>query len=475
MNIADMFAEALEVRKISKNEVIRQTGIDRSTFYQILGKKRMATPVQFLKILNILQPDNDTEERGRFLRQYERERVGEEQFEKYEKVRSFLRMLSDAEDGAGDSASEGSAGKNAAPGNGAAAEKKCAQEDGDSAAAVSCPEPIEAMIRRALLKSGKIKLRLLLPSELFFSLGIEKVLEENIRSGSTVYAEQLLSDWDGRSDAEPMIVGFAEYLLFLKKKPDFFVNTYMTDDVLFHPEGTPYPFYIIGEDDMVMFDRAGEKCVRVQDPVQVRDFTEHFDCLIRHASPVVELTQDLTGMMAKVAGMLQEHLKAQEDTTPLPVYNFSDAPCVWLSTSPEQSKRYIDSMNLEADDAADLQAFGNLIRSLDLIEFTSRERISRLLARRRITENGLDIKIRKDDIPVLRAAIRERIGKNLFLFNEKRQPLPNGYFFYLSGDGKMILGPHNDSSFLVSVQNWDFVRDLYDWFATRIYTVNPES
>ena len=97
MSIAEMLAAEFESAKISKNDAIRKTGIDRSTFYQILGNRRMATPVQLLKILNVLQPD--PEERAHLLREYERERVGEEKFAQYEKVRSFLRRLSDPTDG----------------------------------------------------------------------------------------------------------------------------------------------------------------------------------------------------------------------------------------------------------------------------------------------------------------------------------------------------------------------------------------
>ena len=58
--------------------------------------------------------------------------------------------------------------------------------------------------------------------------------------------------------------------------------------------------------------------------------------------------------------------------------------------------------------------------------------------------------------------------------NEEAQPLPKGYFLYLTRNGKMIFGPYQNSSFLVCVQNWDFVGELYNWFATRISTVNPE-
>ena len=491
MCIADMLTDEFDAAQISKNDVIRKTGIDRSTFYQILGNRRMATPVQFLKILNALQPD--TEDRARLLRQYERERVGEEKFAKYEKVRAFLRRLSDKDDAVeraentngsknadGSESTDGSGNSNGlestdglgnaagtettgGSGNAAGTETTNGTANGDGAGntdrAVACPEPIAALIRHAMQKEGRIRLRLLLPTELFFSLGIESVLEENTQSGREVYVEQLLSDWDGSSDADSMIMGFADYLKLLKRNTDFTVNAWMTDEVLFHPEGTPFPFYIIADDAMVMFDHTGKKCIRIQDAVQIREFTEHFDRLLQHARPVVKMNLDMTEMFA----YLTEVMRESEGK----MYLFSDTPCIWLSTTLDLDRKYIDY--------EDALAYGELMRSLDVVEFTSKERIRRLFARRRISESGVDIEMRKEDIPVLHASVRDRIGKNLFLINEEVQPLPEGYIIFVTAGGKMIIAPFRDSRLQVYVENWGFAANLYDWFATRISTVNPES
>ena len=435
MSIAEMLAAEFESAKISKNDAIRKTGIDRSTFYQILGNRRMATPVQLLKILNVLQPD--PEERAHLLREYERERVGEEKFAQYEKVRSFLRRLSDPTDG-----DESAADSSRAAGSRAAA----------------CPEQIASLIRHALERSGETRLRLLLPTELFFTLGIEKALEENTRKDSTVYVDQLLSDWDGSSDADQMIMGFADYLTLLERNPAFTVNAYMTDEVLFHPEGTPFPFYIIDDDAMVMFDHTGKKSIQVNDPVQIREFKEHFDTLLQHARPVVELNRNMAEMFAHMSEIMRDSREQ--------IYLLSDTPCIWLSTTPEQDRRYI------SDEGA--LAYGELLRSLDVVEFTTQERINRLFERHRITECGVDIEIREEDMPDLRAAVQDRIGRNLFLLNERAQPLPREYFIFVNARGKMIFAPFKGSGLQVCVENWDFAKELYDWFATRILTVNPE-
>ena len=109
-----------------------------------------------------------------------------------------------------------------------------------------------------------------------------------------------------------------------------------------------------------------------------------------------------------------------------------------------------------------------------MVEFTTQERINRLFERHRITECGVDIEIREEDMPDLRAAVQDRIGRNLFLLNEQAQPLPREYFIFVNARGKMIFAPFEGSGLQVCVENWDFAKELYDWFATRILTVNPE-
>lgn len=438
LRIADMLSAEIESAEISKNDVIRKTGIDRSTFYQILGNRRMATPAQFLEILDALQPDATN--RLLLLRQYERERIGEDKFAKYEKVRTFLRMLS--------------------------VEDKDGEENSIEA---KCPEKIEALIRHALQRNGQIKIRLLLPTELFFSLGLEKVLEENTHKGSNVCVEQMLIDWDGNSDADPMIRGFAGYLKLLERNPDFCVNACMSDNVIFHAEGTPYPFYMIDEDAMVMFDHTGMNCICVQDQVLIREYTKHFDHLIRNAKPVVTLNRNMAELYQHMTAAVMDeagHQDQRRNKVSGKIFLLSETPCVWLSTTMEQNKIYFDS--------EDGLAYGAMLRSLDIIEFSSMERLNRFFDGQRITESGVNMKIRKEHMSILRNSIMSRIGKNLFLLNEEVQPLPNGYVLYLAGNGRMVLTPYKDSRFLVCVQNWNFAKEVYEWFETRVSTVNPE-
>lgn len=447
MSVADMLEKHFDRSPASKNDVIRRTGIDRSTFYQILGEKRMATPVQFIRILNSLQLEE--EERVALLRQYERESAGGEAFEKYEKVRTFLRAMSTS----GDNAEENSGGRGDSAAGGA-------ESSGDDEMADPCPEPVADMLRHTLQRGGKIKLRLLIPSGLHILSGIASVLKEAVIPGSTVEVDQLVSDWNTESESRQMILGFAEYMKLLKTHPGFIVRAYMTEDVFFHPEGTPYPFYILGEDTMVMFDQSGHRCAVIRDPVQIRDYSEHFDGILQKAKTVIESNQDMTELFNKMTDVMKNTGNHR------PIYLFNDAPCLWLSTTREQEKAYFDQ--------EDGLAYGELLRSMDIIEFTSEKRVDRLLSGRTIDEAGMSLTLREEDIPLLREGVNSRIGKNLFLINESVQPLPEDWVIYAFGDGQLIMAPFRDSSFYVCVNNWDFATDIYDWFATRASTVNPE-
>lgn len=73
MSVGSMLSDLLGQASESKNYVIRETGIDRSTFYQILRGNRIATEDQIERICEYIHPDAATY--GKLIDCYEEERV----------------------------------------------------------------------------------------------------------------------------------------------------------------------------------------------------------------------------------------------------------------------------------------------------------------------------------------------------------------------------------------------------------------
>ncbi len=80
---------------VANNTLIRVTGIDRSTFYKILGGKRQPTEEQLEIIIGALSLPRLEEEALR--KEYVRETVGEEEWQNQQTIRKLLRVLAEPE------------------------------------------------------------------------------------------------------------------------------------------------------------------------------------------------------------------------------------------------------------------------------------------------------------------------------------------------------------------------------------------
>ena len=87
-----LLSKMIDQKGISKNNLIREIGVDRSTFYKLINGKRTPTKEQFCLIL--LQMDLSTEEKLQLIEEYEFRRYWkpEEEFS-LKIVREFLRFL----------------------------------------------------------------------------------------------------------------------------------------------------------------------------------------------------------------------------------------------------------------------------------------------------------------------------------------------------------------------------------------------
>ena len=89
--LSDLLSQASE----SKNYVIRETGIDRSTFYQILRGNRVATEDQIERICEYIHPDAETYDK--LIDCYEEERVDAKTYQSRQYVKQFFNSLSEEE------------------------------------------------------------------------------------------------------------------------------------------------------------------------------------------------------------------------------------------------------------------------------------------------------------------------------------------------------------------------------------------
>ena len=87
--------EYIAIAGITNNRLIRETGIDRSTFYKILNGQRQATEEQLEDIIQALRLPRKDEETLR--REYFRQTIGEEEWQNRQVIRKMLQVLAEPE------------------------------------------------------------------------------------------------------------------------------------------------------------------------------------------------------------------------------------------------------------------------------------------------------------------------------------------------------------------------------------------
>lgn len=208
MRVYMQLQKELEKKNISKNAVIRKTGIDRSTFYQIMSGKRMATSDQLIRILDSIGVDPG--ERFELLSEYEREKADEKAYQSRTNVRNFINQLA-----AGPDLSE---------------EKES-----------SCPEQIRSAIQEAAV-SGNGLLQIFLPATLMIRTGIYGEMMHAAKNSRLVV--EYLSAFSDEEDDDAIIFENIAECLHCYREENLEIRMYHLDGVLIPSSGVPFPYYI---------------------------------------------------------------------------------------------------------------------------------------------------------------------------------------------------------------------------------------
>ncbi len=91
-----MLRSLIDSSGLSKNYIIKNTRIDKSTFFQILNGKRSITSEQFRSVISLIQRETDLKDiPDEVFDTFQIERLGEERFKRRVAIRKFINGLSD--------------------------------------------------------------------------------------------------------------------------------------------------------------------------------------------------------------------------------------------------------------------------------------------------------------------------------------------------------------------------------------------
>lgn len=422
MRVYLQLQKELENKGLSKNAVIRMTGIDRSTFYQIIHGKRMATSDQLIRIMDSIGVDS----RGRFdlLSEYEKEKADEKAYQSRTDVRNFINQLAKGPD--------------------LSREKLC-------------PEKIRSVIHSAGTNEDG-KLQIYLPGTLMIRAGIYAgILCEAKKNRLEV---EYLSAFSEEDETGVIFGDLAECLHGLEES-NLAIRLYHLDGVRIPSIGVLFPYYILTKDHLLLVSSDAGEIMELTDPEQKEAYRSFFEEQIEKAKPLMAFNRDESALFER---MRRDYTKALRKGQK--VYFITPQPCIMLTVTQKQLQQYPEGEKLAA--------YWHLINSVGAHEFTSPSGITRFMEGKRIKESGVNIPLREKDMVLLRKDLESRIGKNLFLLNDNNIHLSGYWEMVLFEKEKAVFAPFDQGSFLVSVTYPRIVDALVEWCESRMQGVNAD-
>ena len=424
MSVGSMLSDLLCEASESKNYIIKETGIDRSTFYQILRGNRIATEEQLLAISRYIHADKATYEK--LIDCYEKERSDEKLYEQRQEVKRFFNSLSEEQKVASDPQTE----------------KKIAEfVEEEAAAGNDC--------YRIFLPSGSAK-----TTELFRA--VERHFEV---SGKEPEIRQLVAEeGERKTGRNGFFARLTEWFYYLRNQTTRF-HAYSLGKKMTGLNTVAFPYYIVGERSMILISYSEKKVAVVRDQGMVDAYRENFDRILKDAAEIASTETDYMSIMQ----FFVDHWQTIGDE---PVYLLTPRPCVWLCSNDELVAKYLKNEQF-------IQ-YGRMYRQLNIQEFTTRSGMDRFIEEARVHEAGIDLPVRPEDMKLVKDLLKEHRDKITFILNENRIRVPQEWQMFLIGHKVAAFVPYAKTNYMICFTNKSVVNPLADWFESRVKTMNND-
>lgn len=416
MQVGEMLTVLLERDDRSKNSIICEAGIDRSSFYKILKGARAATPAQLTRILDVL--DVDEEERKQILDAYEREQIGEERYRQREEVRRFLNGLS--------------------------------TQSTQSTLETSAAETLRRFVEREI-HEGAGHVLVFLPVGSRCMTQLFTLIAQNQRGDDTYEICALLANEESRDVR--ILRELSGWFPYLSAQTVQF-HAYTMWETTRGLEALPFPYYILGEHSVLLIDGDETQLIEMQQSYIVQAYLENCMIQMTWAEEIASTETGYEPILQFFMSLWQEALEHQDE-----VYLLTPRPCLWLCSTDEMVRKYMHDEGFVR--------YGQVIRSLNMREFTTRSGMQQFLDESRLSEAGFDIPIAPEDMKVVQNRIQQNTNDRTFFLNEERIHLPQDWQVVVVANKIAVFVPYQTSAYMMCVRSSAVVAPLSEWCESR--------
>lgn len=452
MSFHSLLNSIIDSQSVTKNSLINETGIDRSSFYQILSGKRIPTKDQITSIIR--QLDISAADEMALYDAFYLERLGETNYHYLKFTEKCLRVI-------GSPYIDANASNNQTP--------SCSQElqnklpdnpiDTDQSQAATetilyhSTDEIICGLTKFLIHASKKEnnhLQVSLPFDLSSRIKLFSSIQSLITSGkfqNATISQILHFQTKNPNDITEKLDGFATLLeSILTKEPNITYNIYYysNEQKVSKNSGVLFPFYIITDDASLLLNADANKGCLLTDPSLIGLMREEFASVFDHAKPF------LSSFSQKELPQFQARSIPAEE-----VIFIQKHPGACLMVTDDLVDKYVPNEFKET-----LKQHFHFMQQMNASEDITLDGIREFARNHVISESGFYVEANTSDIINALEQLEARLDRNLFVLDTEKIPVSDNWAFLLYPDQYALLVPNKELDFIICVSDPDIIHAL---------------
>lgn len=452
MSFHSLLNSIIDSQSVTKNSLINETGIDRSSFYQILSGKRIPTKDQITSIIR--QLDISAADEMALYDAFYLERLGETNYHYLKFTEKCLRVI-------GSPYIDANASNNQTP--------SCSQElqnklpdnpiDTDQSQAATgtilyhSTDEIICGLTKFLIHASKKEnnhLQVSLPFDLSSRIKLFSNIHSLITSGkfqNATISQILHFQTKNPNDITEKLDGFATLLESILTK-----GTNITYNIYYYSNeqkgsknsGVLFPFYIITDDASLLLNADANKGCLLTDPSLIGLMREEFASVFDHAKPF------LSSFSQKELPQFQARSIPAEE-----VIFIQKHPGACLMVTDDLVEKYVPEEFKET-----LKQHFHFMQQMNASEGITLDGIREFARNHVISESGFYVEANTSDIINALEQLEARLDRNLFVLDTEKIPVSDNWAFLLYPDQYALLVPNKELDFIICVSDPDIIHAL---------------
>ena len=452
MSFHSLLNSIIDSQSVTKNSLINETGIDRSSFYQILSGKRIPTKDQITSIIR--QLDISAADEMALYDAFYLERLDEVNYHYLKFTEKCLRVI-------GSPYIDANASNNQTP--------SCSQElqnklpdkpiDTDQSQAATgtilyhSTDEIICGLTKFLIHASKKEnnhLQVSLPFDLSSRIKLFSNIHSLITSGkfqNATISQILHFQTKNPNDITEKLDGFATLLeSILTKEPNITYNIYYysNEQKVSKNSGVLFPFYIITDDASLLLNADANKGCLLTDPSLIGLMREEFASVFDHAKPF------LSSFSQKELPQFQARSIPAEE-----VIFIQKHPGACLMVTDDLVDKYVPNEFKET-----LKQHFHFMQQMNASEGITLDGIREFARNHVISESGFYVEANTSDIINALEQLKARLDRNLFVLDTEKIPVSDNWAFLLYTDQYALLVPNKELDFIICVSDPDIIHAL---------------